>query len=100
MVLNPVWSERLYTAAVPAMMVHCCPQEGHQVHLPHGLLLPGELPVLLAVEASAGRLKTVLAEQSVLDTLRQHRLAELKSTGGQERQQVTQYLWRQDGEAC
>jgi hypothetical protein len=37
--------------------------------------------VLLAVEASAGRLKTVLAEPSVLDTLQQHRLAELNSTG-------------------
>jgi hypothetical protein len=45
------------------------------------LLLSGDLPVLLAVEASAGRIKTVLAEPSVLDTLQQHRLAELKSTG-------------------
>lgn len=41
----------------------------------------GELPVLLAVEAAAGRRKTLLAERSVLDTLQQHRLAELRSTG-------------------
>jgi hypothetical protein len=37
--------------------------------------------VLLAVESAAGQRKTVLAEQSVLDTLQQHRLAELRSTG-------------------
>lgn len=37
--------------------------------------------MLLAVEAAAGRHKTLLAEGSVLDTLQQHRLAELRSTG-------------------
>lgn len=45
------------------------------------LLFAGELPVLLAVESAAGRHKTVLAEGAVLDTLQQHRLAELRSTG-------------------
>lgn len=37
--------------------------------------------MLLAVESAAGQRKTVLAEQSVLNTLQQHRLAELRSTG-------------------
>jgi glyoxylase-like metal-dependent hydrolase (beta-lactamase superfamily II) len=41
----------------------------------------GELPVVLAVEAAAGRRKTVLAEAAVLDTLLAHRLHELASTG-------------------
>lgn len=52
------------------------------VHVTHMDQLPaGELPVLLAVEAAAGRRMTVYAEASILDTLLQHRLAELRSTG-------------------
>lgn len=43
--------------------------------------LSGELPVLLAVEAAAGRRRTVLAEAAVLHMLQEHRLAELRSTG-------------------
>jgi hypothetical protein len=42
---------------------------------------PGELPVLLAVQSGSGCSCTLLAEASVMDTLQQHRLAELKSTG-------------------
>lgn len=41
----------------------------------------GELPVLLAVESQRGRRLSVLAEPSVLNTLRSHRLHELQSTG-------------------
>ncbi|WIA29380.1 hypothetical protein OEZ86_011884 [Tetradesmus obliquus] len=43
----------------------------------------GELPVLLAVESQRGRRLSVLAEPSVLNTLRSHRLHELQSTGRQ-----------------
>lgn len=40
---------------------------------------------MLAVEAQAGRTKTLLAEGGVLLTLQEHRLAELRSTGEEDR---------------
>jgi hypothetical protein len=41
----------------------------------------GELPVVVIVEAAAGRPVTIVAAPAVLERLRTHRLAELESTG-------------------
>jgi len=77
--------------------------------MPYHLLLlllglSGELPVLLAVEAAAGRRRTVLAEAAVLHTLQEHRLAELKSTGEDSAQHSTAQhapiAPRQAGQTC
>lgn len=46
------------------------------------MLNAGELPVILAVEASKGAVRDVFSEQAVMERLLQHRLHELLSTGG------------------
>lgn len=68
--------------AVRAALQHCGGQLAPHIYVSHNHTdHAGELPVVLAVEAAAGRRKAVLAEAAVLQTLQQHRLAELASTG-------------------